>query len=61
MPTKKLEFLRIWRAVEGVKPAQRYRAETEIFEQASAVNETYLIEDGLIRLIRFGDRGQEVT
>ena len=61
MLAKKLEFLRIWRAVEGVKPAQRYRAGTELFGQASAVNETYLIEDGLIRLVRFGDRGQEVT
>ncbi|MER3426596.1 MAG: hypothetical protein C4334_00640 [Pyrinomonas sp.] len=51
--------LKNWRAIEALNPAQRHRAGSKLFAQASTIGDTYLIEEGLVKLIHTDSRGRE--
>lgn len=53
-------FYEILEGLEGVSPPHRYPAAVEVYRQGAAPTDVYVIESGLVKLVRFEEGGQEL-
>lgn len=59
-PTFGSNFSAILNAVDHVFSSQRYPATVELYRQGDAANDVYLLESGLVKLVRVEPDGQEL-